>query len=241
MDVFISYASADKHIAKKLSADLRAMGIDVWIDSDGIRPGDEWFSTTLRAVRETRNFLALISRHTLSSNHFGSELATALASAKNSLEVRNIIPIIVEDSVEPPSFLSQFQAIDASNSKKYGNALKKLETIVRETKHNERSKDLARPSTRELEEIVAEREMFYRKEIALDNVVNQWRILSQLSAMFFLATLISTFVYILVSSKNSEIFILIWPVITTFVGAVLGYYARHGRASIKKPKEADSD
>ena len=45
MDVFLSYANADREIASRLAKDLNAQGIEVWQDIADIKPGEVWVQT----------------------------------------------------------------------------------------------------------------------------------------------------------------------------------------------------
>jgi hypothetical protein len=59
--VFISYAREDFEAAHRLYHDLRAAGLDPWLDKESIRPGEDWRLAIQRGVKESRFFLALLS------------------------------------------------------------------------------------------------------------------------------------------------------------------------------------
>jgi hypothetical protein len=67
--VFISYASEDYSLAKRLYDDLHRPGIDPWLD-DELRPGGEWNDDIIGQIAECSHFVALISPHSLRDARF---------------------------------------------------------------------------------------------------------------------------------------------------------------------------
>jgi hypothetical protein len=66
--VFVSYASADREAALLFCATLRARGLDVWVDTEGIQAGDRYPIKLPRAIETSCAFVALLSHHSLSVN-----------------------------------------------------------------------------------------------------------------------------------------------------------------------------
>jgi TolB-like protein len=62
--VFLSYASEDAPAAQRLCQDLRAAGIEVWIDQSELRGGDAWDAEIQKQIRECVLFVPLISAST---------------------------------------------------------------------------------------------------------------------------------------------------------------------------------
>lgn len=125
MNVYLSYVRADRALASQLATDLAREGISVWRDEDRLLPGDNIVENIFNAIRESTDFLALVSGNSARSPWFSSELATALASIEASPN-RRIIPIIAERGAKLPAFLGQFQAVDLSSSDKYAEYLPHL-------------------------------------------------------------------------------------------------------------------
>ena len=59
--VFISYVREDAHVVHRLAADLRASGIDVWIDKEQIGPGQHWKDEIRRGIASGDFFIACFS------------------------------------------------------------------------------------------------------------------------------------------------------------------------------------
>lgn len=60
-DVFISYAHEDKYIAVPLFERLTKEGVNVWIDEQGLRPGDEYEEILIKKINGCKVFLPILS------------------------------------------------------------------------------------------------------------------------------------------------------------------------------------
>lgn len=77
--VFLSYAREDSAAALKLYKELRAKGLDVWIDIESLLPGQNWKTTIRREIRKSRYFIAVLSRNSVSKKGYvQKELREAL-------------------------------------------------------------------------------------------------------------------------------------------------------------------
>lgn len=77
--VFISYATPDLPDARRLAADLTALGMEVWLDQDRLLPGQPWREEIQRAIRESRFFLVLLSSRSVNRRGYvQSEITQAL-------------------------------------------------------------------------------------------------------------------------------------------------------------------
>ena len=70
IDVFISYASEDYDIAKRLYDDLKRAGITPWLDREDLLPGQNWRETIHHAIREASCFLLIISKNSVSKKGY---------------------------------------------------------------------------------------------------------------------------------------------------------------------------
>ncbi len=61
--VFVSFHGADRVAARQLASHLRQDGIDVWLDEERIRPGDEVNRTIVEAISRCRVFIPIISNN----------------------------------------------------------------------------------------------------------------------------------------------------------------------------------
>jgi len=62
--VFLSYASQDAEVAKRICDALRVSGIEVWFDQSELRGGDAWDQTIRRQIKDCALFIPLISAAT---------------------------------------------------------------------------------------------------------------------------------------------------------------------------------
>ncbi len=70
IDVFISYATEDYNIAKKLYDDLRREGIITWLDRENLLPGQSWRQEIPRVIGKSNYLLLLISSNSVSKRGF---------------------------------------------------------------------------------------------------------------------------------------------------------------------------
>ncbi|MGE0085342.1 MAG: TIR domain-containing protein [Desulfococcaceae bacterium] len=68
--VFISYASEDYSIAKRIYDDLNHEGIDPWLDREDLRLGQDWRQTIPNIIRKSSYFLLIISKNSVSKKGF---------------------------------------------------------------------------------------------------------------------------------------------------------------------------
>lgn len=59
--VFLSYASQDKEVAKRICDALRAAGIEVWFDQSELRGGDAWDAMIRKRIKECALFVPIIT------------------------------------------------------------------------------------------------------------------------------------------------------------------------------------
>jgi adenylate cyclase len=89
-DIFISYSRKDSVQALELAEKLRAAGASVWIDQFGIEAASSWSKEIVQAIKDSKVFVILLSRHSLASHNVIKELS--IASERQKL----IVPVEVE-------------------------------------------------------------------------------------------------------------------------------------------------
>lgn len=89
--IFISYSKQNLEYARKLSAHLRALGFDVWID-EVIEPGDDWWRNIRKAIRECAAFVLIMTPEAEESHWVSLELVHALEYKKP------IFPLLLDGS-----------------------------------------------------------------------------------------------------------------------------------------------
>ena len=62
--VFLSYASQDAEVAKRICDALRAAGLEVWFDQSELRGGDAWDALIRKRIKECALFVPLITPNT---------------------------------------------------------------------------------------------------------------------------------------------------------------------------------
>lgn len=68
--VVISYAKEDFQMAERIAMDLRAAGINPWLDAEKLIPGQNWKNEITKAIKESRYFLAIISSNSISKTGY---------------------------------------------------------------------------------------------------------------------------------------------------------------------------
>ncbi|MCZ4260134.1 TIR domain-containing protein [Limimaricola sp. G21655-S1] len=126
IDVFISYASEDLHLAQALYRRLRETGLKPWMDKppkpyslDGLRPGDLWEDRLREAISAAKYFVPLFSSKSVTKiGYVQSEFRQALSRlALVPAGSVYILPVRLEDCEIPRvridgiSF-AQYQYID---------------------------------------------------------------------------------------------------------------------------------
>ena len=77
--VFLSYAREDAPAALRLYTELSEKGLDVWLDTESLMPGQNWKNTIRREIRECRFFIAVLSGNSVNKRGYvQKELKEAL-------------------------------------------------------------------------------------------------------------------------------------------------------------------
>src|SRR5450631_776446 len=93
-DVFLSYSRADQPFVRRLHAALDALGVESWVDWEGIPPTAEWMREVQAAIERSNSFLFVISPDSTRSPICGREIDHAAAQGKR------LVPIVYR-AVEP--------------------------------------------------------------------------------------------------------------------------------------------
>lgn len=113
--VFLSYARTDRDRARKLYEALNALpGIEVWFDEANLIPGVRWKPAIRKAIRESRYFIALLSRQSASAKGYRhSELRLAIEIMEEFPEdYIFVIPTRLENCEPPLEFLTELMYAD---------------------------------------------------------------------------------------------------------------------------------
>ncbi|MBI5237840.1 MAG: toll/interleukin-1 receptor domain-containing protein [Deltaproteobacteria bacterium] len=109
-DVFISYASADKHCADAACASLEHAGIRCWIAPRDVSAGQEYAEAIVHAISQAYVLVLIFSEHANRSPHVRKEVERAVSKGKP------ILPLRIEDTPLSPALeycLGNTQWLDA--------------------------------------------------------------------------------------------------------------------------------
>jgi hypothetical protein len=105
LQVFVSYARADAKTVDAMESQLRAHGIKLWRDVEGIAGGAKWRDSLVQALGASSAVLLLMSPASLGSKWVRRELE--FADGKDL----PIIPVVTEDIAPPDWFTLQFGGV----------------------------------------------------------------------------------------------------------------------------------
>ncbi len=103
--LFFSYARQDKDLVFPLAGELQELGVDVWLDIQGIQGGSLWADEIAKAIRDCEFFILFISSSSIKSDNVRRELNLAHEWEKR------IIPIRLEKAGIPPEWQYQIAGI----------------------------------------------------------------------------------------------------------------------------------
>ncbi len=128
VQIFLSYAKEDKDVAKKLYNDLRREGLELWIDTENLLPGQDWKIMISQAIKNSQYFLALLSSCSVSKTGFVQKelkLALELLDEMSPYKIF-IIPVRINECRLADNKLQHLHWVDLFPSYKKG-----LEQILR--------------------------------------------------------------------------------------------------------------
>jgi TIR domain len=120
--LFLSYSRSDNAIARRVAHDLRARGVEVWIDEESLAVGKPWADQIRSALTSVDAVLILVSESSLTSEWVQVEWSAALASRSARLLPALVGPI---DWKNIPPALADIQFVDLTEDYERG-----LERIV---------------------------------------------------------------------------------------------------------------
>src|ERR1051326_2105568 len=92
---FVSYARVDGDFALKLAQDLRAAGVNLWLDQLDILGGERWDHAIEKALAECGAMIAVLSPESLASNNVLDEISYALEASKT------VVPLLLRPCAIP--------------------------------------------------------------------------------------------------------------------------------------------
>jgi TolB-like protein/Flp pilus assembly protein TadD len=101
--IFLSYASQDAEVARRLCDALRAVGLDVWFDQSALRGGDAWDASIRRQIKECALFVPVISANTQVREEGYFRLEWKLAVDRSHLMADDkafLLPVVIDATID---------------------------------------------------------------------------------------------------------------------------------------------
>lgn len=101
--VFLSYASQDAEVARRIADALRAAGVEVWFDQSELRGGDAWDQKIRRQIKECALFMPIISDTTQERAEGYFRLEWKLAVDRSHLiadDAHFLFPVVISEISE---------------------------------------------------------------------------------------------------------------------------------------------
>ncbi|MGB3537573.1 MAG: toll/interleukin-1 receptor domain-containing protein [Mesorhizobium sp.] len=146
--VFISYAREDHEAASDIYQWLRAAGLEVWMDTKRLKPGQNWNFEINIALQNSSFVVVILSKNSVDKRGYAQrEIRTALEKAEEKLiDDVFIIPILLDENVSVPHQLRSVQYISAQGPG-YENSVvdsinSQIEKLGGERKQTQEEKDV---------------------------------------------------------------------------------------------------
>ena len=99
--MFLSYSSIDRAFCRRLKNDLEALGGEVWLDEQQIKPGKDFLTLIAAGMAQCEYLIVVLSTNSINSEWVKLELEFSL---RHQTEAKIcIIPIILEKVLVPDS------------------------------------------------------------------------------------------------------------------------------------------
>jgi hypothetical protein len=122
---FLSYSRTDEQFALRFAADLRSLGVAMWVDQLDIRPSERWDRAIERAIRGCGSMVVILSPRAVASENVADEISLAIDVKKP------IIPVMIE-ACDLPLRLNRMHLIDPTRG--YELALRQCVSEINEGK-----------------------------------------------------------------------------------------------------------
>lgn len=148
--IFISHSSLDKSFVRKLAADLRVYGHNVWVDEGEINIGDSLIKKIREGIDSVDYVIAVLSKSSINSEWVLKEIE--IASIREINEKRVIVLPILIEKVTLPGFLEGKKYCNFSKQDSYENNLNDLLNSFKD------NNPIKKHDKNELEKVIAELE-----------------------------------------------------------------------------------
>ena len=133
-NVFLCYAHSNREIVRNLYLSMKDDGINAWLDSENLQPGQDWQHEIRRAIFKSDAILICLSREFNKQHGFRyEELKLALKKARSLPDDEIfVIPVRLEKCDMPESLrhLHRVDLFEATGYKKLLHTLQRLSKSV---------------------------------------------------------------------------------------------------------------
>lgn len=126
MQVFLSYAPADKNFASRLARHLEHAGFSIWSVDRKVFPGDNWAKEIGRALESSQAMVVLLSPASAADPTVVRDVQFAIGSLDYE---QRVIPVMVRPTQKYPWILERFDIIKVGPDPRtaYRHVLRRLE------------------------------------------------------------------------------------------------------------------
>jgi hypothetical protein len=126
-NVFISHASEDGEWARKLTDELKRLGLKAWNPSSQVTPGQNWALEVGKALEKSGAMIVLLSPASAKSDSVKREIEYAITSKRFR---KSLIPVMLRQTTGFPWVLSQLQFEQGEPSEVAKRIAKRLRTAA---------------------------------------------------------------------------------------------------------------
>jgi len=167
--VFMSHSHTDKPFARRLSADLGALGAHVWLDEAELKVGDSLIEKIEGALDRVDHLAVIMSPDSVGSRWVREELRQTLHGRLSGRGIV-ILPILLKDC-EIPGFLREKLYADFREEAAYEGALVRLARSVGLSVENPRGAEIRDPFAARLGRV----ETYYARPSVWHCIYCGWR------------------------------------------------------------------
>lgn len=133
-EIFISYASEDFETAQMVARLFQEQGVGVWFDKKNLDPGDEYTKEIERQIQNSKAFIPVLSKATLSKERrfFKREWKWAYDELELRFPDKFIYPIVVDTINLNDSALSLFSKLHIINFTNETERLTGIKKVIRD-------------------------------------------------------------------------------------------------------------
>lgn len=113
--VFVSYSSADRDFASKLSQELKDRGINAWMADEQVTPGGNWSLETGRALERSDAMVIVLSPDAVKSEQVSRDIDYALTASRLR---HRVIPVLARPTQDVPWVLRKLQMVEVGRDPK---------------------------------------------------------------------------------------------------------------------------